>query len=517
MGRAVRAMGRVMAAALALAAGAVGAAAQVQTATLTLEEAIDLARRSNPQYRMAVNDGVDADWAAREAYGSFLPSLTVSNSFSYQASGTPRLGNLSAAEFGLSRTPEYYFSDYRVQLGLSVSGGSFFRAAQARANAHAVDARIEAAGFDLEGSVTRQYLAALRARDALLIAQSAVESAAGAMRLVDARASVGAATRLDVTQAQVDLGRAEVGLVQAENDWDAERLRLMQTIGVVFEGDYELTSRFEVFAPEWDVEALTDMALRGHPQLNAARRSEDAARAAARAARMQYLPSLSMGGAWSGYVRRAGDDGYLLTQARNQAQNRIDQCELMNRISAGLTQPLPDRPDDCARFALDAADEAAILAQNREFPFRYATSPASFALTVSLPIIDGFTRERNVQTARAAAEDARYQRRAEELARRTEVATVLGSLRTAYRTVRIEERNVEAASEQLELARERYRLGAGCGSAVVGSPSSICTSFLELTQAQERKARADQAHLSAVYGFHEALIALEAAVGRKLR
>jgi outer membrane protein TolC len=53
------------------------------------------------------------------------------------------------------------------------------------------------------------------------------------------------------------------------------------------------------------------------------------------------------------------------------------------------------------------------------------------------------------------------------------------------------------------LARERYRLGAG--------------SILELTQAQSTKARADQAHLNAIYSFHENLATLEAAVGRQLR
>jgi outer membrane protein len=83
------------------------------------------------------------------------------------------------------------------------------------------------------------------------------------------------------------------------------------------------------------------------------------------------------------------------------------------------------------------------------------------------------------------------------------VATSYLALQTAYRAVSIEERNVVAAAEQLELARERYRLGAG--------------SILELTQAQATRARADQAHLVALYSFHENLAELEAAVGRRLR
>ena len=77
------------------------------------------------------------------------------------------------------------------------------------------------------------------------------------------------------------------------------------------------------------------------------------------------------------------------------------------------------------------------------------------------------------------------------------------ALETAYRRVQLEERNAAAAEEQLRLARQRYRLGAG--------------SFLELTQAEADKALADRDHLAAVYAFHESLTALESAVGRRLR
>ena len=57
----------------------------------------------------------------------------------------------------------------------------------------------------------------------------------------------------------------------------------------------------------------------------------------------------------------------------------------------------------------------------------------------------------------------------------------------------------------MNLAQERYRLGAAQGS------------IIELTQAQDVKARADQSYLSALYTFHRTLAALEAAVGFTLR
>jgi outer membrane protein TolC len=137
------------------------------------------------------------------------------------------------------------------------------------------------------------------------------------------------------------------------------------------------------------------------------------------------------------------------------------------------------------------------------FPFNYTRDPMGAMLTVSLPVFSGFTRERNVQVAKAQLMDAEYGRRGEELRIRTEVATAYANLKTAQQSVVLETRNRDLADEQLQLARERYRLGAA--------------SFLELQDAVTIKARADRAYLIAVYSFHESKAALETAVGRNLR
>lgn len=481
-----------------------GAAQERPAATLSLEEAITLARRNNPDFRAQANDEAVADWQVREAYSTFLPSLSAANRFSYQAPGTPQaFGVFTAEDLGLGRSPESYTSSYSLSLGMSISGASFFQVAQARANRRATEAQISAAAYTLATDVTRQYLAALRARDGVLIARSALESADQALKLAQARLEVGEATRLDVAQAEVDYGRAEVGLLQAESAEETEKLRLMQQIGVTIDRDVELTSTFDVFEPTMTQEELETTALASHPQVSSMRAAESAAKASARAATMQYLPTVTIGGGWNGFVRRTGSDAYLLEQARESAANRIENCEFNNAVMSRLTSPMPGFPDDCSRHALTPAQEARVLTVNDAFPFDYTANPASFSLTVSMPIWDGFTRERQVQTARVAADDAAHRRRAEELSRRTQVATNLLALRTAYRTVGIEERNAARAAESLELSRERYRLGAG--------------SILELTQAQEQKVRADQAFLAARYTFHETLAALEAAVGRRLR
>jgi outer membrane protein TolC len=93
--------------------------------------------------------------------------------------------------------------------------------------------------------------------------------------------------------------------------------------------------------------------------------------------------------------------------------------------------------------------------------------------------------------------------REQELALEADVTIRLAEVRAAHRSAELEERNQTLADEQLRLAQERYRLGF--------------IPFLDLVDAETLKAEADRDLLNAVYGYHDALAALEAAVGRSLR
>ena len=492
-----RVRGALLGALLAATAG--DAAAQQAPATLTLEEAVQLSRRYNPDFLIIANDEGDAAWQQREAYGAFLPQIYLQSSGQYVAEGTPNLGFLTGADVGVGKIPSSYYSNYGISAAIQLSGATLFEASRASAARRATEARVDAAGYTLVTTVAQQYLAALRAQDGVILAQRDFESAARSHELAQARFDMGAVTRLDVSTAEVERGRAEVALLQAEQAAETSKLRLMQQIGVQAPAEIALTSTFDVFEPAWSVDELTERALANHPEIIAARASERAGTASARAARMQYLPSLQLSAGMSGYSRSVGDDAAVLSSARSSMENRRENCEFGNRIAALLG----DAPDDCSGFVFNDDVAATVLRANDVFPFKFTSNPANVTLSISFPIFDGFTRERQLQQAHSAANDASHRRRAEELNRRTQVAEAYVALVTSYRTVDIEVRNAAAAAETLELARERYRLGVN--------------SIIELTQAQATKARADRDHLNALYTFHENFAQLEAAVGEQLR
>jgi len=469
---------------------------------LTLDDAVAQARAHNPGYRRAEDAVAPAEWGVREAYGAFLPTVGTSAGMQYVGAGDQRIGIFTATDIGAGTT-NYYLSDYGVDLGYQLSGASLFHLSSSRARRDAAKARVRAAGFDLESRVTQQYLAALQARDAVAVARSGLDRAEQNQELVEARVEAGAAPGTDARQAEVERGRAQVALVRARNAERTEKVRLLEVMGVEDARPLELVSDFQVFEPTWTTSQLVDRAQASHPELVSARADERAGDAQVRQAQSAYLPTLSLDAQWSGFTRELGNTDYLLGQARSSAQSSQETCARYNAISAGIPGGLDGYPQDCSQYRLTQNDESRILAANNAFPFDFRKQPISLSLRISLPVFQGFGRQRQVEEAKAAAREAQEIRREEELALRTAITTATGNLDAAYQVVEIEERNRQVAQERLELARERYRVGAA--------------PYLELLDAQSSAAQADRDHLQAVYDFHAALAELERASGQDLR
>jgi outer membrane protein len=477
--------------------------AQDVQGTLTLEDAIALARGHNPTYLSTENDEGPANWNVRESYGLFLPNFTSSISGQYLAPGSPSFGIFDAGDLGLDVT-DYYFSGYNLQASYRLEGSSIFQVASARADRKATRARVTAAAFTLENTVTAQYLTALRARDEVEVADRQLQRARENYELASARVEVGAALPTDGKQAEVERGRAEVALLEAESGLRVEKLRLLEQLGVQASGEFQLASEFDVFDPPWTRDELVSRALEGHPQLRAFEAQESARKASARQAWSQYLPSLFVSGTWSGRARQIGDNNYLLNQAESSLASSQTNCQLWNQIAAGIGEDLvTGYPRECNSAVLTPDQEAQILANNDVFPFNFRKEPWALYVQVSFPVFSGFSRQRQVAQAKAAAEDAHLDRVAEELRLRTAVTQAYDELVTSSQVVTIERRNREVAEEQLELAQERYRLGAA--------------NFLELLEAQSSLATAERDYLNALYRFHGATWALESAVGVRLR
>ena len=449
-----RALTMTAAALLATAAVALGQ----ETVRLTLDEAIDLARENNPTFLTTQNDEAAADWGVREAVSNLIfPSVSAFGQLGHRSPGLDRIGTINT---GGAAQGAQYTSFYQFRATYTLSGNTLFGLSSAKSDRNAARAFTDAAEFAMESAVTLQYMTALRARDQVEVARRQVESSIENLEIAQARVDAQAAIITDARQAQVQVGRDSVALLQAESAQRVGTLRLLETIGLDLGAEVELVSQFEVFRPSWTNTELISIALESHPRLNAFVASEGARRANLRQTRGQYFPNVSLSGAWDGFTQEIQNGEFNVLSAEAGVARSIDDCNTFNSISAGLSSPLAGFPQNCSGLALSEESRQAILDGNNVFPFDFTSQPFRATLNVSIPIFNGFSRERQVSQAANALEDAEYSRRAEELRLRTAVTSAYDGLMTAYTVVQVEERNREVATEQLELSRQRYALGA---------------------------------------------------------
>ncbi|HST60172.1 MAG TPA: TolC family protein [Longimicrobium sp.] len=466
---------------------------------LTMEQAVAAARENNPDMAATRNDAVTSRAAVRAARADFLPSADVSAGFGYTAPGVQRFGSEVFGE-----RPEYYSSNWNLGLNYQMSGAKLLQPRIARAQETATTARIAGYEADLVMQVRQQYLTALQTSEVATQAQREVERTREHERLAQARLEVGTGTPLDLRRAQVERGRAEANLVQQQNAYETELLRLGLLMGVQLPDGARLSSAFELFEPRWTAQELVGMALENNPGLLTARANTGAANTQVRAARSAYLPSLNFQVGLVGSVYSAGNIDPLVQQQLGGLQGAFASCNENNalRVAAGLS------PVSCAQFNTeDPVVRAAVRRQveegNPSFPFGYERQPLQASMSISLPLFDGLNRERRVTEARVAESDARLAVTAQEQRLTADVRAGLLTMQTAYRAAALQREVAANAAEELRMARERFRLGA--------------TASLEVTDAQTRLAEAERAVIDAVYTYHKSLAALEALVGRTLR
>ena len=477
------------------------AAQEAVPSNLSLADALEIARRNNPSFLQTRNDEALADWDVRQAYGALLPTASAGSGVSWQGAGEQRFGSLTLEDLGFGNQPSYYFSNYDIGLSFSLDWAKLKAPSQARAQRGATVAQIRVAGANLASQVTNAYVDLLRQQEGLRLAEQQLENSRFNLRLAQGQLEVGQVTPIDVGQAEVQVGRSEVTELQARNLLSTARIRVLQQLGLSVSQDFELSTVFELSEPTWTLDELTGMALRQNPTLEAVRRAKESADIGVSAARSTYLPSLSISTGWSGFTRQASSTDFQLAQSEAQVAGSVAQCVQTNNLYSRLADPLPAL--DCSRFVFTDAQRRSITDQNSAFPFSFERSPPSVSLGLSIPIFQSLSRHRNLEAARLERDDLGYQVREQELALDADISIGLASVRTAYQSALLEERNRALAEQQLNLARERYRLSA--------------ITFIELVDAQTVFAQADRDRVIAVFAYHDTVTSLEALVGSSLR
>jgi len=479
-------------AALALAARAHQAGAQ-QAATLTLDEAVSLARRNNPSFRLTTNQRRSADMAVKSAYANLLPSMNAQWSGRYQQTGQQYFNGIA-----LSTGSDVIQSSYWLGLNYTINSAVLYAPKLYGAQAEAAEADVTGAAEVLRATVTQQYLAVLQAQARAALADTLLQTTRGQLELAKARNTVGAATILDVRTAEVAFGRAEITAIQAKNTAAVQMLRLFEQLGVPQPDTVTLATKFAVTPLTFSLDSLRQLAHRSNPGLNALRSRERAATAGVRARQGQYLPTLTLSTGGGGNASRFTDGQVLVDRAVQGQAASFAECATLDSLRTGAG--MPGLACSTIYAPLTTAQMDAIRSRNT---LDFVRAPRSFSAALSFPIFDNLSREQSLHRAQIDRDDARFAVRGREVKLEADVTEAYLNVTAAVKTVELQEINAAAAREQLSFAEERYRVGAA--------------TFLDVTTSRGTFEQAQIDRVNAIYDYHRAFAALESAVGRPLR
>jgi outer membrane protein len=432
---------------------AVPAGAQQVAGTLSLDDALHLARTNNPGFQRVRNDlGVAADGVRAAWASAFLPSLSASLGFS----GSRRTAVTGEDPFGHpirlpeSRTATGSSASQGISAGITLFDGfAGVRGLQAqRALYTSTEAQIDAQEIQLVAQVARDYYQAVKTASLIRLEADLLASAQDRLQRTEELMRIAARNRVDVLGARADVAQAEQNLDRARGEADKARLTLAATLGIEPTTSLTLDTVLPpVFDPaDLEPDALVARALTTSPTVRQRQAGLAAAQHRSSAARARRLPTLTGS---AGYSRSVNQQGYGAFGELN--------------------------------------------------PLNYGFS---FGVTASLPLFNRFQTTVAMSEASAAVEDAGHDLRSARLTAERDVRAALIDLANAYRSLLLAEQNAELSRERQELTQEQYRLGG--------------VNFTELQNVIDRTAQAERQALDARFQFVLARLNLEEKLGARL-
>ena len=402
-------------------------AAQIDTTArpISLDEAVRMAQRNSPQAIQARGGERSARAAVRSTYYSFLPSVSLSAGGNRQFTGgaTTRLNN-QGERVTVPQEPWSWSNGLSFNVQLFDGGQRWYNLRANKASVVAAEANEIAQSYQIELQVKQQYFNILAARESEAAARAQLQQAEEQLKASAARVTAGAATKSDSLRSLVQVGNAQLALLQAQNSLQQANATLSRLVA---------SEQIVTAATIDTVDALTAIdsvmlrqAAEVGPAVQQARASLSAARQSRRATRTPYLPTLSAS---------------------------------YSRSGSGL-------------------DSQMGLGNN---PFTY-NGALRFSLGYS--IWNQYGREEQIIRSEVALANAEAALRDARLQATATLTQYIGAVNTAEQRIRIQLASVAAAEEDLRVQQQRYNLGASTLLDVLTSQSTLNQARSALIQAR---------------------------------
>ncbi|MBO4794358.1 MAG: TolC family protein [Deltaproteobacteria bacterium] len=284
--------GSVFALVLVLLAGsAPGAELPPRGALLTLEQCREIAWEHQPELRAGFQNVLAGQARVGQERAARYPQLGAESSYR-------RSSEVSRASSGAEREVS---SEYSHQLGASQLlydfGRTKARVRRRRLEAESLQADLEDMRERINFAVREAYFVVLKAQRDWQVAVETVRQYEDHLRQAKGFFEAGVKPRFDVTKAEVDLSRARLELITAENAVRLARVRLNNAMGVPDAPDYRLEDILERQFEHVSLETVLERALRNRADLRALdlrKQSLDEALKAAKAGHYPHLDGVAL-------------------------------------------------------------------------------------------------------------------------------------------------------------------------------------------------------------------------------
>jgi outer membrane protein len=409
-----------------------------QVPKLTLPEAVARANRVQPGVVQAFGTVRNAQARQRSATGAFFPSLSLNSGIGRSFSEGPQRVDPNTGQVISGNSTNQSITNSissNVDLFTGFRRGNEKKAANA--NRSFAEASLANALNNQQLATTNQFFDVLAAQELLRVREASVRRAEEQLKVSVALLHAGRGIRPDSLRSVVTLGNAQLQLINAQTALATAEANLGRLVGEDGPvGAVEDTTLYAII-PSVDTAALRREAIDQAPSVKSAEASALSARAAVNVAKAAYFPTLNLSANVSLNGSRANDYDFL---------------------------------------------------QGRQFN-----------LGLSWPIFNRFQREQSIVTSQTNAETARASAAESRRQVLANLTADLAALEAARLRITITQTSVLAATEDLRVQQERYRLGAATIVDVLTSQEALNQAEVDAVTARFDYVRA-RAQISALIG-----------------
>lgn len=260
---------------------------------LTLEDALERARKNSVQFQAALTDSAIAQQDRYQAATALLPSVVYNNEVLYTKAATPAAAMQTGfpVVFITNNAVHEYISQGNVHESIDLATVSSFR--RSAALAAAARARAEVASRGLVVTVVQDYYAVAAAQQKLLSAQKTADEGDRFFKLTQDLEHGGEVAHSDVIKAELQMQDRHRALQEAQLALLNARLDLAVLIFPNFNESFEVTDDLHAPATLPTVGEVQQQAAQNNPDVRAALETVRAAGFDVTGARAGYLPSLT--------------------------------------------------------------------------------------------------------------------------------------------------------------------------------------------------------------------------------